>query len=73
MNTEQTTWTLHTGLKHAGSFFQALCAAGLKADPVNRRRLLEAFPEIEAQYGPASRLYLGHRLDSTTIPAPVTE
>ena len=72
MNTEQTTWTFHTGLKYAGSFFQSLCSTGLRADPVNRLRLLEAFPEIEAKYGPASRLYLGPRPDSTT-PSPTCQ
>ena len=34
-----------------------LTAAALAADPLNRSRLLAAFPEIVARYGPGSDLY----------------
>ena len=50
-------WTLLTAMQYGGSFYQALGAAGSKADPRNRQRLLEAFPELTSTYGPASRLH----------------
>ena len=50
-------WTFVTATQFAGSFFKALAEAGLRADPINRERLLMAFPEIYAAYGPASRLH----------------
>lgn len=50
-------WTFITCSQYGGNFFQSLAAAGLKADPINRERLLNAFPEIYATYGPASRLH----------------
>jgi hypothetical protein len=31
--------------------------AGLAADPNNKRRILQAFPEMVATYGAASRLH----------------
>ena len=50
-------WTFITAAQYAGSLFTALAEAGLKADPINRERLLLAFPEIYATYGPSSRLH----------------
>lgn len=50
-------WTFITAAQFAGSFFTALAEAGLKADPINRERLLNAWPELYATYGPASRLH----------------
>lgn len=50
-------WTFITATQYAGSFFTALAEAGLKADPISRERLLLAFPEVYATYGPASRLH----------------
>jgi hypothetical protein len=49
--------TLLTMKKFGGNFEQHLAAAGLNADPVNRQRLLDAFPEVERKYGPATRFY----------------
>jgi len=46
-----------TASKYAGSFYKALAHAGLAADPGNKQRLLTAFPEFAATYGPASRLH----------------
>jgi hypothetical protein len=34
-----------------------LAEAGLVADPDNRRRLLEAFPQLEQCFGPQTMLY----------------
>lgn len=50
-------WTMLTAMRYGGSFYQALGAAGAKADPRNQQRLLDAFPEIAATYGPVSRLH----------------
>ena len=54
-------WTLMTAAQYGGSFYQALAHAGLKADPRNRQRLMDAFPEMVATYGTASRLHQGLR------------
>lgn len=50
-------WTFATAYQHGGSFYQALAHAGLKADPRNRQRVIDAFPEMVATYGTASRLH----------------
>jgi hypothetical protein len=50
-------WTFITAAQYAGSFFKSLAETGLKADPINRERLLLAFPEVYATYGPSSRLH----------------
>jgi len=50
-------WTFVTGSKYGGSFYKALAHAGLAADPGNKRRILDAFPELVATYGPANRLH----------------
>lgn len=50
-------WTFATAYQHGGSFFQALGFAGLKADQGNKRRILNAFPEMVATYGTTSRLH----------------
>ena len=57
MNPADTHWTLQTALTYGGSFYKALATAGLAADPSNRERLLRAFPEIQATYGPQSSLH----------------
>lgn len=49
--------TLCTTDTYAGGFFRSLAAALRSADPTNRQRLLAAFPEIVATYGPGSSLY----------------
>ena len=50
-------WTMLTAMKYGGSFYQALGAAGAKGDPNNQKRILDAFPELAATYGPASRFH----------------
>lgn len=50
-------WTFATAYQHGGGFFHALAAAGMKADPGNKRRILDAFPELVATYGTASRMH----------------
>jgi len=39
-----------------GSFARALAQAAMTADPVNLRRLRDAFPEMWAQYAEVARL-----------------
>jgi len=40
---------------HGGSFVSAFANVLRYADPVNRQRLLDAFPDLVEQYGPTSR------------------
>jgi len=49
--------TLQTAIRHGGGFMAKLAEAGLVADPDNRRRLLEAFPQLEQCFGPQTMLY----------------
>lgn len=58
-------WTLATAAQYGGSFYQALGSAGLKADPKNKQRILDAFPEMVATYGIASSLHRGLRSGAT--------
>ena len=40
---------------HGGTFVSHLATALRYADPVNRQKILDAFPEIVAKYGPTSQ------------------
>lgn len=44
-------WTFAAAYQYGGGFYQALAQAGLKADPINKTRIIEAFPELSANYG----------------------
>jgi len=57
MTDQQTFQTLQTAIRHGGGFMAKLAEAGLVADPDNRRRLLEAFPQLEHCFGPRTMLY----------------
>ena len=57
MTERQIRATLRTAHHFGGSFFQHLTAAALAADPRNRSRILDSFPEIVARYGPGSSYY----------------
>jgi hypothetical protein len=50
-------WTFQTAMQFGGGFYQALAKAGVKADSSNKQRIIKAFPELYATYGPASRLH----------------
>ena len=63
MNPADTHWTLQTALTYGGNFYKALATAGLAADPSSRERLLRAFPEIQATYGPQSSLHRNIRCE----------
>jgi len=54
---KQTRCTIQTGHHYGGKFFSKLCEAALLADPRNRSRVLDAFPEIVSKYGPGSAFY----------------
>jgi hypothetical protein len=53
----QTFQTLQTAIRHGGGFMAKLAEAGLVADPDNRRKLLEAFPQLEQCFGPQTTLH----------------
>lgn len=57
MSEHQIHFTLITMRKYGGQFFRLLAEAALSADPHNRTRLFEAFPEIIITYGPDSVFY----------------
>jgi hypothetical protein len=50
-------WTFVTANKVGGSFFKALGNAGLAADPINKRLILNTWPMMVATYGITSRLH----------------
>ena len=41
--------------QYGGSFVSSIAQALRYADPTNRQRLLDAFPDIIAKYGPGTR------------------
>jgi 2-oxo-4-hydroxy-4-carboxy--5-ureidoimidazoline (OHCU) decarboxylase len=41
--------------QYGGSFVSALAQALRYADPTNRQRLLDAFPDLVAKYGPGTK------------------
>jgi hypothetical protein len=43
--------------RFGGNFERHLATACIVADPMNRQRLLDAFPEVESKYGPSSSFY----------------
>jgi hypothetical protein len=50
-------WTFFTAAQYGGGFYQAMGLAGFAADSNNKCRILAAFPEMVATYGPASKLH----------------
>jgi hypothetical protein len=50
-------WTFITAQKFGGSFYQAMGNAGLAADPINKRLILNTWPMMVATYGVTSRLH----------------
>jgi hypothetical protein len=46
-----------TAQKFGGSFYQAMGNAGLAADPINKRLILNTWPMMVATYGTTSRLH----------------
>ena len=57
MTDSQTFQTFQTAIRHGGGFMAKLAEAGLVADPDNRRKLLEAFPQLEQCFGPQTMLH----------------
>jgi len=58
MTHDQIHHTLLTACRFGGSFYRQLATAALIADPSNRQRIFEAFPELIQQYGPTTSFYL---------------
>ena len=54
---KQTLASIKTAHQYGGSFLSKIAAAALAGDPRNRDRVLLAFPEIIAKYGPGSAFY----------------
>lgn len=54
---KQTLASIKTAHRHGGDFISRIAAAALAGDPRNRDRVLNAFPEIIANYGPGSAFY----------------
>ena len=50
-------WTFAAAYQYGGSFYQALAQAGMKADPINKNRIIEAFPELLDTYGVSSKFH----------------
>jgi hypothetical protein len=50
-------WTFITAQHHGGSFFKAMGNAGLAADPINKRLILNTWPMMVASYGVTSRFH----------------
>lgn len=57
LSAEQQLHTLLSAKRFGGNFIKHLVEAGLVADPLNRARIFESWPEIEVQYGPRSVFY----------------
>jgi len=55
MNTAQLTTMICLMQSHGGSFVSSIAQALRYADPVNRQRLLDAFPDLVEKYGPTSQ------------------
>jgi len=57
MTPNETFQTFQTAIRHGGGFMAKLAEAGLVADSDNRRKLLEAFPQLEQCFGPQTTLH----------------
>ena len=55
-------YTFVTATQYDDNFFRHLTETGLAADPLNRQRLLTAFPELATIYGPDTELHKFIRL-----------
>jgi hypothetical protein len=58
MNSAQLTTMICLMQSHGGSFVGAIAQALRVADPVNRQRLLDAFPDLVEKYGPTSQFMM---------------
>ena len=55
MNPAQLTAMICLMQSHGGSFVSSIAQALRVADPVNRQRLIDAFPDLVEKYGPNSQ------------------
>ena len=51
-------WTFRTASAFGGSFYGKLADAGFAADYFNKLRLMRAFPALEKNYGPLTKLHM---------------
>ena len=58
-------WTFVTAQSFGGSFYQRLGDAGLAADYLNKIKLINAFPALEKNYGPLTKLHMEIRHGKT--------
>ena len=54
-------WAFQTAMAYGGGFIKRLAEAGVHADPIDRQRLLLAFPELQQCYGPQTFLHRQQR------------
>ena len=54
-------FTFLTASKFGGSFYGKLADAGFAADYGNKLKLINAFPALEKNYGPTTRLHMETR------------
>lgn len=57
MTEKQIQATVKTAHHYGGAFLSKVAEAAMHADPRNRDRVLDSFPEIVAEYGPGSAFY----------------
>jgi len=50
-------WTFAAAYQYGGGFYQALAQAGMKADPINKQRIIKEFPELIDNYGVNSKFH----------------
>ena len=51
-------WTFRTASAFGGSFYGFLADAGFAADYGNKLKLINAFPALEKNYGPLTKLHM---------------
>ena len=54
-------WTFRTASAFGGSFYGVLADAGFAADYDNKIKLINAFPALEKNYGPLTKLHMETR------------
>jgi hypothetical protein len=60
MTYQEEYYTLSTAAHYGGNFVTNIAKAGIVADPINRKRIFDAFPEIVNFYGPTTSFYRSH-------------
>tara|TARA_B100001093_G_C26757767_1_gene984218 strand:+ start:588 stop:809 length:222 start_codon:yes stop_codon:yes gene_type:complete len=58
MTTEELMETIDRMETYGGSFIRSMAKTLFFADPINSKKILDAFPEIQLTYGPNSNFHL---------------